>query len=507
MDRTSAGCWNNRARRIVATTVSKTWPGRIFGIETEFGCLVLDDELGSAESVVDAIKDHIFLEQRLGLIDLHSRDEVFEPSHSGGFLMNGSRLYIDAVGSHLEYATAECLDLKSIIANDRAGHRIISHALEQMDLIGRVKLFNNSVDHFGGQTFGTHENYLVHMTEDFFTDRVPHLYSFLVTRQIFAGTGRVGGHILGEKDNLPTVGQIRQNPIDYIWVSAVYGVGLDDSIPFQLSQRADHILKPVASRVRFNRALINPKWEHFYSHNDQQRFHLLFGESNMMEFAYALKVGTTSLVLRLIEEGHSFPDQMLVDPIETLRSVSRDQSWKWPVETLTGEQETAIGIQRKFLEACQKYRGESAEIDWVLENWASTLDALENDPLKLYDRLDWVAKYKMLSEFRESEGLDWSDPYLHSLDMEYHNINAKEGLYYALQSMGDVQRITSELDVIDAMTDPPSNTRANARSQAIKKIMSGKKLIPYMIDWSGVAVGRSEYIDLEDPFNPSLPES
>ncbi|MDK3158871.1 proteasome accessory factor PafA2 family protein [Kamptonema cortianum] len=183
---------------------------RIFGLETEFGCLVDSSDV-QPETAVEIIKDYVFEELRQGAIDLHARDEVFEPAGSGGFLLNGGRLYIDAVGSHLEYATAECRQLDDLIAQDRAGQRLIVRAINEAGLADQVRVYNNSVDHFGGHTFGCHENYLVRMTEDFFSDEVPLLYAFLVTRQIFAGVGRVGGHILAEAGS-PDYESMARNP-------------------------------------------------------------------------------------------------------------------------------------------------------------------------------------------------------------------------------------------------------------------------------------------------------
>jgi proteasome accessory factor A len=320
---------------------------RIFGVETEFGCLVSDETLGTPEGVVEAIKDTLFYEFKLGAIDLHSRDDVFEPAQSGGFLMNGGRMYIDAVGSHLEYATAECRDLKDLVANDRAGQRQIVRAIREMGLSDTVAVYNNSVDHFGGHTFGCHENYLVRADGQLLEVGLVFLYPFLVTRQIFAGVGRVGGHVLTASGYRPSYAEMAANPVDYIWVSNVYGVMADDTVPFQLSQRSDHIIKTVASRVRFNRALINPKWEHFYSHNGMTRLHLLFGESNQNEFAYALKVGTTLLAIRLVED-ELVPESLLVaQPLLALRTVSRDQEYRWPVEMLSGDTLSAIAIQRE----------------------------------------------------------------------------------------------------------------------------------------------------------------
>jgi len=467
---------------------------RIFGIETEFGTLV-DESIGTPEEVVEMIKDHVFYELRLGAIDLHARDEVFEPAESGGFLLNGGRLYIDAVGSHLEYATAECRNLKDIVANDRAGQRIIVRAIKELGFKDEVDVYNNSVDHFGGHTFGCHENYLVRMTEDFFSHRALLLYAFLVTRQIFAGVGRVGGHFLAAGGR-PNLQEMTENPTDFIWVSQVYNVYPDDSVPFQLSQRADHILKTIASRVRFNRAIINPKWEHFYAHDGMHRLHILFGESNQNEYAYALKVGTTSLVLRLIEDGFVPESLQLMEPLIALREVSRDQDFKWPVVMEDGSLSTAIEVQREYLALALRYRGFDADTDWTLTEWESVLDGLETDPMAMGDRLDWVSKRLVVEEYMATEGLSWGADALHSVDLEYHNIDPEKSLFYATKS----RRYLDDLDVLDAATDPPQNTRAKGRAALVKKIIEKKGPKVYVFDWSGVAVDRNAYVEMPDPF-------
>ena len=476
-------------------------PGdRIFGVETEFGCLVSDDSLGTPEAAVEAIKDTIFYEFRLGAIDLHARDDVFEPAASGGFLMNGARLYIDAVGSHLEYATAECVSLKDLVANDRAGQRQIVRAIKEMGIDDAVSVYNNSVDHFGGHTFGCHENYLVRADDDFLNGAVNNLYPFLVTRQIFAGVGRVGGHIL-TTGGRPNYQDVMDNPVDYIWVSHVYGVVPDHSVKFQLSQRADHILKTIASRVRFNRALINPKWEHFYSHEGMTRLHLLFGESNPNEYAYALKVGTTSMVLRACEEYRVPQNLTLDEPLIALREVSRDESYRWLVERGHGGTIPSIDLQRQYLQICKDaYSGESEQSDWVLREWESVLDGLEKDPMTMGDRVDWVAKRQIVEQYMAEEGLDWDDDALQSVDLEYHNIDPEKSLFYAWQEMGNTTRLLDELDIIDAMTDPPQNTRAKGRAALVEKILARKSAKFYMFDWNGVALDRHTYVEMPDPF-------
>jgi len=474
-------------------------PGeRIFGVETEFGTLVADETFGPPEGMVEVIKDYLFRDLKLGLLDLHSRDEVFEPAESGGFLLNGGRLYIDAVGSHLEYATAECRSLKDLVANDRAGQRQIVRALKDLGMDDVVSVYNNSIDHFGGHTFGCHENYLIRASEDLFSTQVYLLYPFLVTRQIYAGVGRVGGHILTNGLLRPSYQEVMDHPIDYIWVSNVYGVIPDPSVEFQLSQRADHILKTIASRVRFNRALINPKWEHFYTYEGYTRLHMLFGESNQNEFAYALKVGTTALVIRLLEDDLIPAEVTLSQPLIALREVSRDQDYKWLIKLQEGDRTiSAIDLQRIYLDAAQRaYAGEDDQTDWILREWEQILDDLQKDPLALADRVDWVMKRQIVDEYRQSENLEWSDDSLHSVDLEYHNINPETGLFYAMPS----RRILDDLDIIDAMTDPPSNTRAFGRSRVIAQLLAKKNPRNYAVDWSGVSPERVAYIDMHDPF-------
>lgn len=477
---------------------------RIFGVETEFGCLVSDESLGSPEAVVEAIKDYLFYDLRVGALDIHARDEVFEPAESGGFLINGGRLYIDAVGSHLEYATAECRSLKDLVANDRAGQRLIVRAIKELGFEDAVSVYNNSVDHFGGHTFGCHENYLVRMEDDFFSHQCALFYAFLVTRQIYAGVGRVGGHTLSTTGARPNYQEVADNPIDYIWVSQVYGVHPDDTVKFQLSQRADHILKTVASRVRFNRALINPKWEHYYSHESMQRLHLLFGESNQNEFAYALKVGTTSLALRLLEERLVPEELQLAQPLIALRTISRDETYQWPVLMLDGSVTTAIEVQRRYLELASRFGGECPQTNWILTEWESILEGLGKDPMALGSKIDWVAKRLMVESYLEEEGLDWDSDALHSIDLEYHNIDRDKSLFQALQEMGETTRYVDDLDIIDAMTDPPSNTRAAGRAALVKKVVDRKAPRFYVFDWNGAALDRNTFVEMNDPFETYL---
>jgi proteasome accessory factor A len=280
-----------------------------------------------------------------------------------------------------------------------------------------------------------------------------------------------------------------------------YAVELDDTVDFQLSQRADHILKTVASKVRFNRAIINPKWDSYYNFSNLHRLHLLFGEANMSEWGSAMKAGTTSLVLDLVEDGLVPPEVRVADPIETLRSVSRDPSWKWIVRLADGRTMPAIDLQRIYLGAAQRHlSGRDAQTDWVLREWDYALTGLEADPMLLDDRVDWVAKRKLLEMYRAAENLSWHDDIMYSLDLEYHNINPDRGLYYGLVEAGQMKRILDDARVDAARTNAPPDTRAAGRGKVIRD-MVGQRTSKYVIDWDGIYLERERYLDLRNPFH------
>src|SRR5256714_8169319 len=195
---------------------------RILGMDAGSGCLVKDRAGGTAEKVVEAVKDYTFYEKRLGVIALHARDSAFEPARAGGFLRNGGRLYTDAVGSHEEYATPECTDLEDLVAHDRAGRAILQSVLNELDLADVVSFHNNAIDHFGGHTFCCHENYLVQIEDRFFTDALGYLLPLLVTRQIFGGAGRVGGGRVKRPRSQGKNMTLGGHEGDYGWGSELY---------------------------------------------------------------------------------------------------------------------------------------------------------------------------------------------------------------------------------------------------------------------------------------------
>ncbi len=478
---------------------------RIVGIETEFGCFVETDSkgrgVGSAERIVEAVKDHAFLRRKLGLLDMHARDYAFEPARSGGFLINGGRLYVDAVGSHEEYATPECVTWSDAVAYDRAGRVLLQGLVDDLGLSDDVAFYANAIDHFGGHTFGCHENYLVDISASAFRGSLSLLMPFLVTRQIFAGVGRVGGHKLNRNDFRKNVMNIGEHDVDTMWVADFYGVELDNTVDFQLSQRADHIVNTVSSRVRFNRAIINPKRDSYYDYSDLHRLHVLFGEPNMNEYAMWLKVATTCIVLDLMDLKVLPADVRLDDILGTLKSVSRDATMKWPVRRSNGKNMSAIDLQRIYLEAAQTYlKGKDAQTDQALVEWESVLNGLERDPMQMGDRLDWVAKKSMLQDYMNSEDVGWKNDALHSLDMEYHNINPRKSLYYALQEMDAVRRICTDEQIESSTRNPPQNTRAKGRAEVIQELIA-RKSTRYLIDWDWVRIDKDRHLELRNPFH------
>ncbi len=447
---------------------------RILGIETEYGCLPPDsDPFLSPDFISLKTKDCVFYRERLGIVDIHYRGRD-EPPGNGGFLFNGGRVYIDM--GHVEYATPECRGLFDLVAADRAGELILQRALEQLGLAENATFFKNNIDHYTGATFGCHENYLVRRDVPFSQVLLPAILPFFVTRQIFAGTGRVGCHT-----------DIFE-----------YGNSEDEGVTYQISQRADHIVTEIYQWIQFSRAIINTRDEPLADWGLYRRLHLLVGDSNMSEYVTALKVGTTALILGLIEE-RLIPEIRLLDAVQAIRDISRDLSYAWEVQLEDGHYTTAIEIQRQYLELAERYmRGKDREGDWVLDEWRFVLDGLAHDPMALIDRVEWVAKKWLLENFINEEGLDWHDKWIQSLDLEYHNLNPAKGLYFDLRQRGLVKRILDDEQVGRAVVTPPQDTRARARSE-VMRALTGQKA-RYVINWNSISVEDEKYLNLDDPF-------
>jgi proteasome accessory factor A len=498
---------------------------RIAGLETEYGCLVLSDERQSGvDTYPIRVKSHLFKVERIGAIDLHYRDYE-EPPGNGGFLLNGGRLYLDM--GHIEYSTPECLSLKDIVAFERAGDALLQGALERMGLSDHVFFIKNNIDHHTGATFGCHENYLMKREAQFTPQVLAALLSFLATRQIFTGAGRVG----------------QSNPLAFEFGR----VAADAPIDFQISQRADHIVNDIYQWVQFNRAIINARDEPLADYRKYRRLHLLIGDSNVSEIATALKIGTTALVLDLLEAGIVPKRVELYDAVQATRDISRDQTGKWLVRLLSGQTRSAFEIQRAFLSLAQHYlAGADEETDWVLREWENVLDGLEayagngcavslnhsdwrsekgaeGENLKpelqdflpqvsgfiphpsayILGRVDWVTKKWLLEQFMREENLEWDDPWLQSLDLEYHNLNPQRSLFHGLVEQGTAPRVVSDERVRYCTQNPPQTTRAQARGWAVRQLLEHETK-SYVINWDSIAIDNKDPLVMGNPFHNYL---
>lgn len=438
---------------------------RLTGIETEYGLYV--EGRGVADQLIDAIGvvrscpfpavrswDYRLEDPRRDMrgfrvehLEVDPHDAQIErecpvpmserEARSDHALGNGARLYNDH--AHPEYATPECRRLLELVAHDKAGERIVLACAKAFAQYtgNRVTLYKNNTDHHGS-SYGCHESYSLTRQIPFET-LASNMLPFLVTRMLYAGAGKVGV-------------EVEPNP----------------RVPFQLSQRADFYMDIMNVETLYRRPIFNTRDEPHAVMRRYRRLHVICGDSNMSEYATALKVGTTALVLDLTEAGWLTPVS-IPNPVREAQRLSRDPDLKWLVETDDGTV-SAIDIQRIYWQAAhEQFAGRDAETDWLLREWQTVLNILETDPDLLSDRLDWVAKRQLLNLYVESEGVSWDDPALFALDLEYHNIDPAEGLYYALVEQGRMLTLVSAEAVEQAVHQPPADTRAAIRGLCIQR--------------------------------------
>ncbi len=450
---------------------------RVVGIETEYGCLVSSESVrGNGDAWPTRIRDCIFDELRLGAIDQHYRDYE-EPPGNGGFLLNGGRLYIDM--GHMEYSSPECRTLRDVVAYDFAGDEILRRAVSELDARDQVSFLRNNIDHYTGATFGCHENYLMKRDAQFTPEILGGLLSFLATRQIFTGSGRVGqAHALAFDYDFPTE---------------------EKQVAFQISQRADHIVNDIYQWVQFNRAIINARDEPLADFRRYRRLHLLLGDSNVSPFATALKVGTTSLILTLLEEALVPSDVIIGDAVTAMRSISRAARGRGLVELQDGRTRDVLDIQDHFLAFANEYLGgRDEETDWILKSWQFTLEALRNCPESLVGGVDWISKRYLLELFVESEKLDWDDPWLQSIDLEYHNIDPEKGLFFGLEPAKTIGEFNQSILRSETAQIPPSTTRAWGRGLAVEHFIDSDH--SYLVNWDSIEIGETRRLAMNDPF-------
>jgi proteasome accessory factor A len=416
---------------------------RIFGLENEYGVTCVFR--GQRRLSPDEVARYLF------------RRVVSWGRSSNVFLRNGARLYLD-VGSHPEYATPECDSVFDLVAHDKAGERILEGLLVEAErrlreegIAGDVHLFKNNTDS-AGNSYGCHENYLVGRHGEF-SRLADVLVPFLVTRQVLCGAGKV-----------------LQTPR-----GAVYCI----------SQRAEHIWESVSSATTRSRPIINTRDE---PHADAERFrrlHVIVGDSNMSETTTLLKVGSTDLVLRMIEAGVVMRDLTLENPIRAIREVSHDITGRRKVKLANGREATALEIQREYHKKAADFidrRGGDAVAKQVIDLWRRTLEAVETENFGLVDReIDWITKYVLIERFRARHQLPLSSPRVAEVDLKYHDIHRERGLYYKLERAGAVDRVCRDLDIFAAKSIPPQTTRARLRGEFIRRAQERRR--DFTVDW------------------------
>jgi proteasome accessory factor PafA2 len=432
---------------------------RVIGTETEFGIAARDSEaldpvsnslqlIGHYPSLPapQAIWDY---ENENPLLDVRGFEVEGERERPGPeynrllnkLLSNGGRLYVD--GAHPEYSTPECTTPREVVAFERAGEQILADCLKALATVrGAEKfvLYKNNTDG-KGNSYGYHENYLLARSVPF--ERIVQaLVPFLVTRQIYAGAGKVGA-------------ENQTRPVDY-----------------QIGQRADFFECLVDLNTMVKRPIINTRDEPHADPAKYRRLHIIVGDANMAELSTYLKVGVTGIVLDLIESGTNLPKLELEDPVRAIKEVSRDLDMQGTLKLADGRVTSAIGIQRAYLRAAQDFYAchELTQITKdILVRWEETLNKLEQDPLLLVRELDWVAKRQMIRSYMERKGCGWDDSRVFLLDLQYHDVRPDKGLYYTLERSNLIDRLVQDSEIARAQHTPPTGTRAFFRGQCLKK--------------------------------------
>ncbi|KUP95976.1 Pup deamidase/depupylase [Thermobifida cellulosilytica TB100] len=359
-------------------------------------------------------------------------------------LTNGARLYVDH--AHPEYSAPEVTNPRDAVLWDKAGERVMEDAARRASALPNaepIQLYKNNTDSKGA-SYGCHENYLMRRSTPF-AEIVQHLIPFFVSRQVVCGAGRVG-------------------------------LGVDSrEAGYQISQRADFFEVEVGLETTLKRPIINTRDEPHADPDKYRRLHVIIGDANMSEISTYLKLGTTSIVLSMIEDGFLTTDLSLETPVADLRAVSHDPGLTHQVRLRDGRQMTALQLQGEYLEQARKYvedrYGTDVDPDTadVLDRWEAVLTTLADDPMRLADQLDWVAKLKLLEAYRARDGLAWDHHRLQMVDLQYSDVREDRGLYNRLVARGRMRRLLDESEVQRAVTEPPADTRAYFRGRCLAK--------------------------------------
>ena len=444
--------------------------GRIMGIETEYGVSVPGDPTANAmlssSQVVNAYAAP--LGSRVGRARWDYEDEAplrdargwefpreaadpsqltdtpDDPGLANVILTNGARLYVDH--AHPEYSSPEVTNPRDAVLWDKAGEVVMLRAVRriaQTPGLRPINLYKNNTDN-KGSSYGTHENYLMRR-ETPFADIVRHLTPFFVSRQVFAGAGRVG-------------------------------IGQDGtSSGFQISQRADFFEVEVGLETTLKRPIINTRDEPHASADRYRRLHVIIGDANLCEVASFLKMGTTALVLELVEEKAFTRDLSVDRPVSSLHAVSHDVDLQHTLRLRDGTSLTAVQLQWLFHEQVASYVEDRYGADAdpqtveVLRRWADMLDRLERDPMGCARELDWVAKLRLLRGFADREHLGWDSARLQLIDLQWADVRPEKGLYHRLVERGQVERLLTDDEIVRAVTEPPEDTRAYFRGRCLAR--------------------------------------
>jgi Pup amidohydrolase len=354
-------------------------------------------------------------------------------------LTNGARYYVDH--AHPEYSTPECTNPRDLVVHDKAGERVlersIARATETMPAGQRVLVYKNNTDN-KGVSYGTHENYLVDRAVPFpriVRDITPHF----VTRQLYCGAGLMRS-------------------------------GSGGDIPYQVSQRADFFEVEVGLETTLKRPIVNTRDEPHADPEKYRRLHVIIGDANMSEVATYLKTGITAIVLMMIEDEAVTTEFALENPVQSLRAISHDLSCRELVKLKDGRSVRAVDIQWGYHEMASKYLARVDGPAWagdIMLRWEETLGAIERDPMSLERTVDWVAKLKVLQAYKAKHELEWDDPKLALMDLQYHDVRQDKGIANVLARGGKLERLTTEQEVMRAVETPPSDTRAYFRGRCL----------------------------------------
>ncbi len=444
---------------------------RVMGIETEYGIsvpgdpaanpMVLSGLVVNAYASVQGIRlaraswdyeDEAPLRDARGfdlsrqLADASQLTDEEDPTLANVVLTNGARLYVDH--AHPEYSSPEVTSPRAAVRWDRAGEQIMLESVRRLAAVpgGRaVNLYKNNTDGKGA-SYGTHENYLMRR-ETPFADICRHLIPFFVVRQVICGAGRVG-------------------------------IGPDSSMAgYQISQRADFFEVEVGLETTLKRPIINTRDEPHAVADRYRRLHVIIGDANLCDVSNLLKLGTTSLVLAMIEARAIDADLAVRHPVSTLHAVSHDPSLTALVELRSGQRLTAVQLLWRYYELVERFlaqdRGEpDPDTVEVMDRWASVLTRLERGPMECAREIDWVAKLAVLQGYRDRDGLEWSDPRLGAVDIQWSDVRPEKGIARRMEQRGRIERIVEQGAIDEAVASPPNDTRAYFRGRCLDKYAS-----------------------------------